>query len=212
VTQAAGLAGSEYGLQCVIDDTTAVYGYVLLGSPNTSGVVRYRFYVDPNSITMQDGDQSEHSLVMITDISSNPISFLMLERTEGGEYAFYAVAVDDNGVHHNTQVYPTTDEPHCVEVLCTRASSNVAADGGTTFWVDGVEAYSTILGVDNYDQFADWQIIIMGAVSGLDPTTSGTMYLDELIVNDDGSEIGPVEEPEPEPAPASRRAGLLIPR
>jgi hypothetical protein len=38
VTQAAALAGSEYGLQCVIDDTTAVYGYVLLGSPNTSGL------------------------------------------------------------------------------------------------------------------------------------------------------------------------------
>lgn len=212
VTQAAALAGSDYGLQVTIDDTTSIYGYVNLGAPNTSGVVRYRFYVDINSISMQDGDLSEHSLVMITDLTANPISFLMLERTEGGQYAFYAVAVDDTGNHHNTQVYPVTDAPHYVEVLCTRASSSVAEDGGTTFWVDGVEAYSTILGVDNYDQFADWQLIIMGAPSGVDPTTSGTFYLDELIVRDDDTEIGPVQEPDPEPSPTGRRPGLLIPR
>jgi hypothetical protein len=56
--------------------------------------------------------------------------------------------------------------------LHPRLFKRVQRTAVTTFWVDGGEAYSTILGVDNYDQFADWQIIIMGAVSGLDPTTS----------------------------------------
>ena len=71
VTSAAALAGTTKGISVLIDDTTAIYAYKALASAQTTNVVRYRFYIDPNSITMSNS--SEHTVMLITDISSNPV-------------------------------------------------------------------------------------------------------------------------------------------
>ena len=47
-TADAALAGTSGGMACLIDDTTAIYGSYTLGTANTSGVIRLRFYIDPN--------------------------------------------------------------------------------------------------------------------------------------------------------------------
>lgn len=188
-SSAAALASTAYGISVLIDDTTAIYAYKALGSAITTGVVRYRFYIDPNSITMSNS--TEHTVAIIADISSNPVSLALLHRTSGGEYGIYTVCVQDGGGHLNSQVQTISDAPHYVEVVTVRATNSTSTDGYTEFWVDGVYAYKTVL-TDNYDQFNDWQLVIVGAPSGIDATTSGTFYLDEVVVRDDNTTIGPV--------------------
>jgi hypothetical protein len=59
-------------------------------------------------------------------------------------------------------------------------------------WVDGTLA-KTVSSLDNYHLFATINGIRMGMVeAGTMGGTSGTYYLDELMANDDGSEIGQV--------------------
>jgi hypothetical protein len=128
---------------------------------------------------------------MIADLSSNPVSFLMLQRNEDNTYGLYGVCIDDTGNHANSLIYTITDEPHYIEVETRRATGPSASDGYTRFWVDGVFAYSSQIGIDNYDWMNDYQLIIIGAPSGIDSGTSGTIYLDDLVVRDDEDEIGP---------------------
>jgi hypothetical protein len=45
---------------------------------------------------------------------------------------------------------------------------------------------------DNYDMFPYFRQLRLGATSGVDATSSGTYYIDEIVVNNDGSEIGAV--------------------
>ena len=45
----AAMAGSDYGLQAVIDDTTKVYGRMDFSL--SSSAFRYRFYFDPNGLS-----------------------------------------------------------------------------------------------------------------------------------------------------------------
>lgn len=205
VSAAAALAGSNFGLAANVDDINPIYGYWQAGAAITTGKLRYRFYIDPNSLTMAGA--TEHTVVMITDISSNPVSFVLLHRTAGGEYGIYAVCVNDAGSHINTQVQTITDAPHYIEVLTQRAATSVSADGFTQFWVDGVLAFSTIP-VDNFDQMADYQLLIVGAPSGLDASTSGVFYLDELVFRDDDIEIGPAAAAA---TPTRRRRGMMRP-
>jgi hypothetical protein len=57
-------------------------------------------------------------------------------------------------------------------------------------WIDGASK-QTITGIDNYDRFVNSFYFQFGAVY-ISTTASGTLYMDELVINDDGSEIGPV--------------------
>jgi hypothetical protein len=183
----AALAGSSNGMSVLVDDTTLIYAYKSLASAITTGVVRYRFYFDPNTMTMTNGDA--FSVMMITDVGSNPVSFIMFSKTAGGNYAMYAVCVQDGGTHLNTVEVTITDAPHWIEVETRRATTSTSVDGYTYFWIDGNFAAKTVL-ADNFDQMNDWQVIIVGAVSGIDAGTSGTCYIDEVVVNDDGAVIG----------------------
>jgi hypothetical protein len=188
IAREAALGGSGYGMKILIDDQNGLYAYKLLSSPVTSGIVRYRVYLDPNSITMPI--DSEHTFVVISDISGNPVSLVLLKRTTSNTYGIYAVSIEDTGNHHNSQIYTISDAPHYIEVLTVRASSNVSNDGYTRFWVDGQLAYTTTP-TDNFDQMADYQNIIVGAPTGIDVGTSGTFFVDEILVNNSGEQIGP---------------------
>ena len=57
ITCAAGaaLAGTNYGVQVVIDDTTGAYLY-RSGVGGAAGHFRARFYIDPNGLTMANND------------------------------------------------------------------------------------------------------------------------------------------------------------
>lgn len=184
VTVAAALNTTSYGLQCVIDDTNDIYGEGNLGASSTTGVVRLRFFIDPNGVSL-----AQYSTMGTCQIFASSDLHLLLVLIEGAAsgYVLKVGVWEDDGTYSSTWT-TMTDAEHCIEVQLTRAASNVASDGDVDAWLDGV-ALTSITGLDNYDRFDDFDYIRLGTFS-IPGGTSGTVYEDELIVNDDGTEIG----------------------
>jgi hypothetical protein len=183
----AALAGTSYGLNCFIDDTTEIYGECNLGTSNTSGVLRARFYIDPNTI-----DLSANQKISVCRFFASTANAVVHVRMEGrsGSFRYQIGAWDDTPTYSYTQSDDLSDAEHYVELQLLRASSDVAADGQLDAWVDG-GALTSVTDLDNYDRFADFDYVRLGAME-IHSSADGTFYLDQLIVNDDGSEIGPV--------------------
>ncbi len=187
----AALAGTDYGLKLVIDDTTGIYGLVSFGSPySTTGIVRARFYIDPNALTMANGNNFR--LLVVNNSTPAAVAEVRLGYTTGTGHTIAAMIVDDAAAESFTTYYGISDELHYVEMLLTRASGESTNDGSIQLWIDRVDK-ETVGSKDNYTRFNTLRIVQFGAVSGIDTGTSGTFYLDQLVVNDDGSEIGPLE-------------------
>jgi YD repeat-containing protein len=173
VTPAAKLVGN-YGMQAVVDDTTAIY--VRDDTPASETRYRFRFHFDPNSITMANGDY--HSIVEAG--ATNLAVIVNFKYSTASGYQLKAKARKDDGTYADLAYYSISDAPHVVEVEWTAATAAGANNGTTSLWIDGAlkETYS---GIDNDAQRVDW--VKLGAVSGLDAGTSGTYYFDSFASN-----------------------------
>ena len=179
------LAGTSYGLKCVIDDTTGIYGVVNI-SPPASNQLRVRFYVDPNGITMGDW---ESFYLMFEGPNSGFENIAARFYSVSGNYRMSPGVRDDGNIWRESSSVAISDAPHYIEFHLVRATSDVASDGYVDWWIDGA-AQTRLANIDNYDGWSGITDLRFGAVSSLDAGTSGTLYLDELRANDDGSEIG----------------------
>lgn len=187
VTQASALTGTDYGISVLFDDTTENYVYPAALDPvNTSGKYRARFYLDPNSLTMGNG---ENFWIFAMRGGGNFLAYVGLRKTTVDGFQIWAWIYPDSGGGSGTSYYNITDEPHYIEAYLQRASGSAANDGSLQLLIDGA-SQETVSGIDNYDRFATWNSFRLGAVAGKDAGTSGTFYLDQLIVNDDGGNIG----------------------
>lgn len=186
VDVASKLAGTKYGLSCLIDDQTSIYGQKNQTAP-TSNEVRYRFYIDPNTLTMANADTFQVCILS----SSGPQTTIMraaLRYTTAGGYFIRGQPFDDAGALA-TDDTAITDAEHWVEVHVERATGAATNDGRVRLWVDdNLEA--TWSSVDNFDVFGNMTNVRLGAASGIDVGTLGTLYLDELVFRDDSLKIG----------------------
>lgn len=189
---AQAVAGTSGAMSCLIDDTTAIYGQKSV-SENTSGKLRARFYVDPNTLTMANNNRF---LLLFAFSSATYICNVDLSYATGVGYRTSITIYNDAGAGSYSADYAITDAPHYIEMYLIRSTNATSNDGSMALWVDGT-LKETITGIDNYDRFNNFNIVQLGAVSSIDSGTSGTFYLDELVVNDDGSEIGPVSSDTP---------------
>jgi hypothetical protein len=188
IASGAALAGTVNGLNVLVDDTTADYGIKSI-TANTSGKVRARFYLSPNSITMAANDEM-HVLSLKTSagVTFGSIRFSKV----GSNYTTAATLTDDLGNPRRTTDYTISNAAHYVEAYWTRATTSVSADGDVYLYIDGALQGHLAATYDNYDKFADFGIVWMGCNLVAVGTPSGTFYMDELVINDDGSTIGPV--------------------
>jgi hypothetical protein len=185
----AALAGTSYGLSVLIDDNTAIYGQYALSSPySTTGITRVRVYFDPNTLTMTHNDQF-YMVILYTGATSRVANLNV--QMNSGFYRVLVTLVDDAAADNNASAVTVSDAPHYIEFMLTRASSNVASDGRLDWWIDG-SVQTAITGKDNYDRFANFGTLRVGAVTGIDTGTRGTLYVDQIVVRDDNTEIGPV--------------------
>jgi len=184
----AALAGTDGGMAVFINDTTSIFGEYTLGTPNTSGVMRGRFYLDTNNISMatDTGNYIFNCKRVTAGSDLCEIHFSWSGTSYQLSFRFYG-----DGGATNSSFYNITDTPHYIEIILVRATSSIASDGYMSMWVDGAFK-ETISDQDNYDTFDQLGYLKWGATYGVDATTSGTYYIDEIVVNDDGSEIGPV--------------------
>jgi hypothetical protein len=185
-SSAAALGGSSGGLAVTIDDTTAIYGQADFG-PVTSNQYRYRLYLDPNGLSMDARDAFLFG--RLYGPAASPRADLELLYSSGS----YQVRVRirrDGYVTESSDWATLSDDEHYLEVLVEYASSDSASDGTATLWIDG--AYATQLnGLDLYT-ISKPERLRLGAISGIDSSTSGTLYLDEFVLRNDGNVIGPV--------------------
>jgi hypothetical protein len=193
VTAAAALVGS-YGVAFVVGDTTEKYARMNLSGP-ASGQIRWRFYIDPNSMTVTTSDKM---IVCRLHCTADPYqaAIVRLEH-DGANYQLTFRFYDDAGSFYGG-TWTITDEPHYVEVLVIRATNSSSADGEGYGWIDGV-LKSDVTDLDNYDV---WDLIDYLSLHSRDQgSNSGTYYMDDFKANDDGGEIGP----------AGGAAGISIP-
>ena len=184
----AALGSSAGGLLTTVVASTASY-MVKTITTNTSGKLRCRFYIDPNTLTMTSGDKFWVFTAKRAD--GTPLFYVSLEKVSA-TWNLYTYCYYDTGGSSATQTV-ITDAPHWVEVYEVRATTNLASDGTYTWWIDTLAApINAITGIDNYDRIADFAIFNMGAAAGVDAGTSGPFFLDELVINDDGGAIGPL--------------------
>jgi hypothetical protein len=146
--------------------------YVTDITPNLEARYRVRFYFDPNSISMAEGDM----FTLLYGFNPGGPSMLRVDfRFSGGQYQLEARALNDASVWFSTPWFTISDAPHVVE-FDWQGSTGVGANNGTFgFWIDGVQV-SSLTGIDNDTFKIDY--VRLGAVTGLDAGTTGTVYFD----------------------------------
>jgi len=169
VSSAAALVGSN-GLQAVLNDANSIY--LTDDSPNAEPRYRARFYFDPNSISMADGDT--HFIFNGFEGTSTAVTRVDFRRSAGA-YQIRARVLDDASNWIDTAWLTLSDASHFIELDWKAASAAGANNGSLTLWIDGTQQAS-LTGVDN----DTWRIdrARLGAVSGIDTGTRGTYYFD----------------------------------
>jgi len=155
-------------MQVMINDTTNMY--VTDDTPSAESGYRMRFYFDPNSIAMAEGNAQ----YIFTGYDVSAV-FQVEFRFSGGIYQIRLRQYNDGGGVQSTNWVPISDSSHFIEVSWWAATAASANNGGITLWLDGVQQES-LSGVDNDTRRIE--SIRLGAVSGVDVTTSGIYYLD----------------------------------
>ncbi len=169
VSTAAALDGS-FGLEALMDDTQRLF--VTDDNPSAEPRYRVRFYFDPNSIVMANGDL--HDIFHGYQGTGTPVVRVQF-RFAAGNYQIRAGLRNDSNAWTNTPWFGLSDTVHFVEIDWRGATVPGANDGGLTLWTDDVQR-ADLAGVDNDTRQVDR--VRMGAVAGLDPGTSGTYYFD----------------------------------
>ena len=188
VSPEAAMAGTYYGMKCLLDDRQIINGYQNLSYP-LSDVLRFRFYFDPSSITM--GNNANFSVARLEDGGSSYIYLRFKYTTAGGYTLDGRIYNDDRNGIVDTAYHSLSDEPHIIELALKRATATDADDATVEIWVDGY-SQGPSAGVDLYDK---WPMdrLFLGVASVNQADTTGTLYFDELIVSNDGADIGPLD-------------------
>ena len=167
VTTSAALIGSN-GMQAVINDITAMY--TVDNTPNAEPHYRARFYFDPNSISMLDGNA--HYIFVGYDANA---VFNIDFRFSGGSYQIRLRQQNDSLAATSTAWVTISDAPHFIEMEWWAATAAGANNGGVMLWIDGVQVGS-LNDLDNDTRRIEQ--VRFGAVSQIDAGTLGAYYLD----------------------------------
>jgi len=166
---AAALVGSK-GLRVMIDDNNPIY--VTDDRPNAERRYRARFYFDPNSISMANGDA--HFLFNGYNGTSRRVLRVEFHRSSGN-YQIRAGLLNDGTAWSQTNRFTISNGAHFIELDWRAATGAGANNGGLTLWIDGT-LRSNLTGVDNDTRRIDR--IRLGAVATIDAGTRGTCYFD----------------------------------
>lgn len=169
VSSSAALVGVQ-GLRAVINNTASIY--VTDDAPNAETRYRVRFYFDPNSITMSNGN-AHYIFYGYTGTSTDVLRVEF--RRSSGTYQLRTALRNDRSSWTSSNWFTISDLPHFLELDWRAATTAGANNGSLTFWIDGTQR-ANLTAVDNDTRRIDR--IRLGAVSGLDSGTLGTYYFD----------------------------------
>ena len=182
-----GLAGTSGKLSCHIDDTNPIYGEKSFSVPS-SGIVRFRFYIDPDGLGVSNGD---HFDVCSLRTASTTVCRVEFGQTGGSFIINVSYRPDGGSLTDIVSDEIITDAEHYIEVLFQKATGESNNDGVCTAWIDGVQE-GTASGLDIWDNFADMTVARLGAIVNVPASLNDYFYLDEFKMIDANTEIGPV--------------------
>jgi hypothetical protein len=169
VSPAAALVGAN-GLQAILDDNNLIF--VTDDSPQAEPRYRARFYFDPNSITMANGNA--HYIFYGYTGTSTEVLRVGFRRSQGN-YQVQAGLRDDSSFWTNTAWFTISDAPHSLEFDWQAATASGANNGALTFWIDAQQR-ANLANVNNDTRRIDR--VRLGPVAGIDSGTRGTYYFD----------------------------------
>jgi hypothetical protein len=168
ISAAAALVGVN-GMAALIDNTTSMY--IRDDTPTNEPRYRARFYFDPNSITMANGNT--HRIMVARNAS---VDLVRLEfRRANLNYQVRAIIRTDAGSYIGTSWYTITDAPHPIEIDWQAATSAGANNGSLSLWIDDTPS-QTLSGIDNDTHRVEQARL--GPLQGIDTGTSGSEYFD----------------------------------
>lgn len=185
----SGLAGTTYGIHCLIDDVTDQYAYEAFACPTT---LRFRIYFDPNTFTTTTWYAT---IVKLSQVGSpyNSVATLAFTPTASGYAVTLKVQDDANSDVFSDVSSIFTDAPHYIEIKLVSAATVDSNDGQCEWWLDGVSQGSAN-NLDNYNNHhSSANLYFYTGAQYKGGTGSGTFIIDQIILNNDGGEIGPME-------------------
>ena len=156
-------------MQAQIDDNNNLY--VDDWNPVSETRYRARFYFDPNSIQMAEND----AFYLFQASSGQTVATLIEMRTYLWEYQVRVLTYNDSGGLTISSWFPISDQFHSIELDWRASTGPGANNGGLTLWIDGVQQVN-YTNIDNDTRRVDF--VRMGAVSGVDNGTRGSIYFD----------------------------------
>jgi len=180
----AALAGTVAGLKCVCDDTNEMYGRK---NPDAGGEFGVRFYLDPNSITINSG--SSVRVVLWKNTGGTSIYQLYMQKPSA-TYQIRLYAWTDGGSNLTVATGDLADDgSNYIEFYVKKATGAGTNDGIARLWVSGVLIGElTNLDTDTVGTLNQ----LRAGKSDITGTVSGTYYVDEIKCRDDNTTIGPV--------------------
>lgn len=188
-TAGAKLVGN-YGMSVNIDDTNNIW--VEDRTPSNETRYRFRFYFDPNDLTMNS--YGSHQIFTVFDNTTDRNLYVNLSgrRNFPGGYTISFSFDDNNDATQMSNWVNIGDYLHYVEIDYLASSS-----GYGSMWIDGVFA-QTLTG-NNSTRTVDY--VRLGAAGSVEAATLGTYYVDDFASNNTGGVIGPAVPPPPMPWP-----------
>lgn len=168
----AALQGN-YGMLAVVDDSIVIY--CRDDTPNAEPRYRARFYFDPNTIPMVNGDLNR----IFYGYSGTSKVVLRVEfRRYSNTYQLRVGALTDGSSWKNSSWFTISDAPHSLELDWQAATAAGANNGNLTFWIDGTQK-QVVTAIDNDTLRIDQ--VRLGAVNGIDSGTRGRLLFDSFV-------------------------------
>lgn len=168
---AAALAGS-FGLKVTIAEGDTAYGK-LTGTLNQTAHT-LEFKIDPNGLTMANGDLFEILFGIGSGTGSVPYA-AQLGRASGQYYLNVYVYNDAATPIFVVNGFAISDAPHTIRYTWKQSSGG--DDGIAAVYVDGILiGLNTDVDNDGHDVDEVWA----GAAGGVDAGTSGSFYMDDI--------------------------------
>ena len=186
------------GIATTIDNATITTGritFTALGTGNST--ISCRFWIDPNSITMGDGEEFD-CWRMGNGSDANTVIMARLRYATATGYALKLISRNDAAGEHAATTVNISDGPHWVNVVAVRESADSAADGTATWYLDDTGTpVASHTSVDNYNNFLLISRFEGGMIGGHDAGTTGDYYQTAWKMSNDSTVWGGEENAAP---------------
>jgi YD repeat-containing protein len=167
----------EYGLQTTISTMNSVY---LRNNSTPTMEYHARFYFDPNSISMADGD--EHTILKLEDEEGWIVARIDFSYQDD-DYWVRSVAMLDDDEEFIGDWVMLSDDQHKIEMGWYASGEPEYDEGFVVFWLDDeIQYYLDYLDNDTLRTTT----VKLGAVEGVDDDTRGSYYFDAFVSGRNG--------------------------